>query len=141
MARTITVDGWEYKRRNPWGVLLLALVTIGIYRVVWWYKVNKEAKHYLHDPQLNPWLSVLAITLGSLIYVPPFVSAYRTGQRIQDIQIGAGVQKRIHPWLCVLFVLLLISVDATYMQYQLNKAWDMHAPSPQTVTAVPVRPD
>ena len=39
MADLVTVEGIGYKRRNPWGVFGLSLVTIGIYYVVWWYKI------------------------------------------------------------------------------------------------------
>ena len=34
MADLVTVEGIGYKRRNPWGVFGLSLVTIGVYYVV-----------------------------------------------------------------------------------------------------------
>ena len=34
----------QVKVRNPWLVVLWSLITIGIYHIVWWYKVNKEMK-------------------------------------------------------------------------------------------------
>jgi Domain of unknown function (DUF4234) len=33
------------KIRNPWAVALLPLITLGIYHLVWWYRINRE----LHD--------------------------------------------------------------------------------------------
>ena len=34
--------GDEVKVRNPWAVALLPFVTLGIYHLVWWYRVNRE---------------------------------------------------------------------------------------------------
>jgi hypothetical protein len=32
------------KIRNPWGVLGLSLITLGIYYVFWWYFINREMR-------------------------------------------------------------------------------------------------
>lgn len=52
MADLVVRNGIGFKRRNPWGVLLLTIVTIGVYYVVWWYKINNELKNYgiANDP-------------------------------------------------------------------------------------------
>ena len=34
------------KLRSPWAVALLPFITLGIYHLVWWYKINKELKAY-----------------------------------------------------------------------------------------------
>ena len=34
------------KTRNPWGVWLLALVTLGIYLLWWYYTINNEIREY-----------------------------------------------------------------------------------------------
>lgn len=86
MADLVVRDGIGYKRRNPWGVFLLSLVTLGIYWVVWWYKINNELQNYGVDN--DPGVATLAIPLGGFIIVPPFVSSYRTADRIRTAQNG-----------------------------------------------------
>lgn len=74
------VNGVEVKERNPLGVWALSIVTLGIYYLVWYYKINKEMRRAF-GIDVDPAMAVIAITLGSFIIVPPFVSVYRTGRR------------------------------------------------------------
>lgn len=39
------------KTRNPWGVWLLSLITIGIYPLIWYFKINKELRDF--DPSID----------------------------------------------------------------------------------------
>ena len=120
----VTPDGIGYKRRNPWGVALLSLVTLGVYHLVWYYKVNNELRN--HGQQNDPVLALLAITLGGIIIVPALVSLYRTADRIKQAQEAAGATERIIPWLALLlnFVTVGASVGPVYYQSQINKVWD-----------------
>ncbi len=75
MARTLVIGNETFKRRNIVGVWLgLPLITFGIYHFVWYYKINNEARRFLRDESIKPWISLLAITLGALLVIPPFVS-------------------------------------------------------------------
>jgi hypothetical protein len=123
MAETITVEGQQYTRRNPWGVWGLTLITLGIYGFVWYYKINDEARRFLRDDTIKPGISVLAIILGWLIIVPPFVSYYRTAERIGRMQDRVGIQQRIIPILGLLAA-LIFSLHLVYDQSELNKVWD-----------------
>ena len=44
MAEDIQIAGTPYlgKLRNPLAVIGLTIITLGIYGIVWYYKVNKE---------------------------------------------------------------------------------------------------
>ena len=42
------------KTRNPWGVWLIALITLGVYFFVWYYKVNRELRDYDPDIEVEP---------------------------------------------------------------------------------------
>ena len=112
----------EYKRRNPWGVFLLSLVTFGIYYLVWYYKINNELKNY--GVENNPVLALLAITVGSIIIVPPFVSLYKTADRILKAQEIAGSTERMIPWLALAAAIIVGLFAVPYYQSQINKAWD-----------------
>ena len=123
MAETITVEGELYKKRNPWGVWGLTLITLGIYGFVWYYKINDESRRLLKDDTIKPGISLLAIILGWLIIVPPFVSYYRTAERIGRMQERVGAQQSIIPILGLLAA-LIFSLHLVYDQSELNKVWD-----------------
>ncbi|MGH2578744.1 MAG: DUF4234 domain-containing protein, partial [Actinomycetota bacterium] len=49
MAEIVTIEGKQYVRRNPLGVLGLTLITLGIYGLYWYYKANEEIKNFTND--------------------------------------------------------------------------------------------
>ncbi|HVB76541.1 MAG TPA: DUF4234 domain-containing protein [Candidatus Nitrosotalea sp.] len=126
MARDVVIGDQVFKRRNPVGVWLgLPLVTLGIYYYVWYYKINSEAKRYLRDPSLRPGRSLLAILIGGIIIVPPFISIYRTGVRVRQMQSNAGIQDRCEPWINLILA-FFFGLDRLYLQIHLNKLWDAY---------------
>src|SRR5258708_25010431 len=79
------------KTRNIFLVWLVwPFITLGIYRIVWWYKINREARDLDERIIVSPGLAVLAIPLRAFIIVPPFVSGYKTGERSGPMQAAAG---------------------------------------------------
>jgi heme/copper-type cytochrome/quinol oxidase subunit 2 len=133
MAQEIQIPnaGSTAKIHNPIGVIALTLITLGIYGIFWWYFINREMADYGQAngvPELgdNPILSVLAITIGALIIVPPFVSLWRTLRRIetaQNRQLGSN-----NIGVVLLFVLIFIPlvnlVVHPLMQSNLNQVWE-----------------
>ena len=136
MATEITVPGTEVqaKVRNPLGVLGLALITFGIYGIFWYYFINKEmaqlGKSY-QRPDLgeSPGMSVLAVTLGAFILVPPFVSIYNTTKRINAAQSLAGAEQSPSAGLNFVLWLFLSPVAIYLTQDGLNKAWQRWVPT------------
>ena len=122
MADLVVQDGIGYKRRNPWGVFGLTLVTLGVYYYVWYYKVNNELKNY--GVENNPTTALLAVLIGGLIIVPPFVSIYKTADRILKAQERAGASERIIPVLALVLHVIVSTFALPYYQSQLNKVWD-----------------
>ena len=65
------------KIRSPWAAALLPIVTLGIYHLVWWYRINCELRDYGrargYDLGQNPTNSVLAVFPGALIIVPAMI--------------------------------------------------------------------
>jgi Domain of unknown function (DUF4234) len=116
------------KIRKPWAVVVLALVTIGIYYIFWWYFVNREMRDLGRanntDLGQRPGISVLAVTLGALIIIPPFVSIWQTGRRMEGAQRVTGTSGGSGPIFFLLHLVPLISIFAPlYFQDELNKAW------------------
>jgi hypothetical protein len=105
------------------------LVTLGIYYVVWYYKINRELRDAA-GVNVSPGIALLAVTLGWIVIVPPFVSWYRTFGRIVEAQRNAGVTQEANPMLgFILFVLavFLVPVEVVYAQDELNKVWRRQA--------------
>ena len=128
MADELQIGTGSIKRRNPWGVLLLAIVTLGIYRLVWYYMINREIRDHSGETiTVDPVVSVLAVTIGWIIIVPPFVSLYRTAGRIRRVQEITGARKRIRPGLGLLIAIVswTMLLDMPYLQTHINSAWDV----------------
>ena len=116
------VNGVEVKERNPFGVWALSIVTLGIYYFVWYYKINKEMRRAF-GIDVDAAMAVIAITLGSFIIIPPYVSIYRTGRRVEQTQFKAGVRDSISPGLSLLLSFVL-GLHTIYLQSNLNKVWE-----------------
>jgi len=114
--------------------LVWPLITLGIYHLVWWYKINREARDFDARIEVNPVLSLLAVTIGWIIIVPPYVSIYRTGDRIAQMQEAAGMQRSCNGVIGIIGA-FVVSLQALYYQAELNKIW-AHLGSPQEGTTV-----
>jgi hypothetical protein len=124
------------KTRNIFLVWLVwPFITLGIYHLVWWFKINEEAHDLDADIEVRPGISVIAVTLGALIIVPPFVSIYRTGERIGMMQRAAGMPSTCNGGLG-LVASFFFGLHALYYQNELNKIWAAlgGAPSGTAVT-------
>jgi hypothetical protein len=129
MAREVVVGGEIFKRRNPLAVwLFLPFITLGIYFFVYWYKINNEARRYLRDPSIQPGISLLAVLLGWILVVPPFVTVFTTAGRVRRMQENAGIPDRIDPWIALL-LRFFFGLDILYLQVNLNKIWDAYGMS------------
>ena len=67
--------GSTAKIRGPVTVVILSVVTLGIYVLFWWYFVNREMADYgrargTNELGDNPTKSLLALMPGSLVVVP-----------------------------------------------------------------------
>jgi Domain of unknown function (DUF4234) len=125
MAEQLQVGTTRVKIRSPFGVFVLAIVTLGIYYLVWYYKVNRELRD-ASGIDVSPGVALIAITFGWLIIVPPFISWYRTFQRIQEAQRLAQVKSEASPILgFILYVIAVyfLPVELLYAQDELNKLW------------------
>lgn len=132
MAYEMKIRGTQHevKVRSPWAVALLPIITLGIYHVVWWYKINKELKAYGeakgYDLGQNPTNSLLAIVPGFLIIIPPLVSYWRGTQRVQNASKVSG-REPVSGWIALILYLLLSPAMFAYLQVSLNNVWEQEA--------------
>lgn len=124
MAESVTVDGQQYLKRSPLGVLGLSFITIGIYGFYWYYKVNQEIQRYTGDQTISPSRSLLAVIPGFLLLVPPFIAYYNTSNHIVQMQEQRGMASQISPALVVILGLVIWIGMAAYVQEHLNRVWD-----------------
>jgi hypothetical protein len=125
LAEQLQVRGTTVKIRNPFLVFLWSLVTLGIYYVVWYYKINRELRDAA-GVDVSPVVAIVAITIGWLVIVPPFFSWYRTFERIVQAQRGVGHTSEASPILgFILYVIAVffLPVEVIYAQDELNKVW------------------
>jgi hypothetical protein len=140
MAEMVTLDGQQYMKRNPLGVLGLSIITLGVYFVVWYYKVNVEIKRFEKDETMDPMRSLMAMTFGWLIIVPPFIAMYNTAKHVQNMETRLGIQLTLEPALTVILMVLFSVGNGIYIQEHLNRGWDAAAarvstgPSPSSLT-------
>jgi hypothetical protein len=140
MAETVTINGQQYLKRNPLGVLGLSFITLGIYGLYWYYKVNEEIQRYTGDQTISPSRSLLAVIPGFLLIVPPFIAYYNTANHIVRMEEQRGIAAQISPALVVVIALVLWIGMAAYVQEHLNRVWDAASMAGQAPSVAPGAP-
>jgi hypothetical protein len=135
MAETITIEGKPYLKRNPLGVFGLSFITVGIYFFYWYWKINDELSSFERDDSISPTRSLVAITLGWIIIVPPFIAIYNTAKHVQGDERRLRIQPELEPAFTIVFLILVSIVNGLYVQEHLNRIWE------QAVGAAPSDPD
>jgi len=123
MAEMVTIDGQQVKKRNPLGVLGLSFLTLGVYFFVWYYKINDELRRAESDESISPIRSLMAMTFGWLIIVPPFIAMYNTAKHVQGLETRRGVGQTVEPALTIVLMFLFSFGNGIYIQEHLNRAW------------------
>jgi hypothetical protein len=122
--------GSEVKVRSPWAAALLPIITLGIYHLVWWYRINKELKAYGEakgrDLGQNPTNSLLALFPGGLIIVPALITYWRGTKRVMGAARLAG-QEPVNGWIALLLYLFIAPAMWAYLQVSLNHVWEAEA--------------
>ncbi|MCL5291103.1 MAG: DUF4234 domain-containing protein [Actinobacteria bacterium] len=121
-----------FRRRSPLAVVLLSVITLGVYFVYWYYKVNKEIAAYDEKIETSPGVSAFAITLGYFLafFIVGFISSYNTAARAKRMFHDFNTPISISP----IFATLLYALSAlgfpmlalfypAYIQSKLNAFW------------------
>lgn len=132
----VNAYGARVKIRDTGVVVLLHIVTLGLYNLYWYFQINRELRDYgrvyrLESAGTNPWLSLLAVSLGWVLIIPPLYSWYRCTERIHEAQTligtdrlsGGGIAASFVGGLVITPVLLVIPF---LVQNGLNKVWDAY---------------
>ena len=130
MAETLQITGTPAtaKIRNPVGIVALTFITFGIYYIFWYYFVNREMRDLglsrgTAECGESPETSLLAITIGSFIIVPPFVSHYKTFQRMNAASRLTGAGRGFNAAFGMLLWFFFFPVALIIFQINLNRVW------------------
>lgn len=120
----------QVKVRSPWAVALLPIITLGVYHVVWWYRINRELRDYGqakgYDLGQNPTNSLLALFPGGFIVVPALITYWRGTQRVQGAA-RVGGREPLNGWIALILYFVLSLGFWAYIQVSLNDLWRTEA--------------
>jgi Domain of unknown function (DUF4234) len=129
-AQAPVATGLAMKARNPWLVWLVwPFITLGIYHLVWYYKIHKEMAEFDRRravPVAGPMLVLLFL---SWTLIAPLISYYNCGNRIASTQRSAGLQPTCSPVIGLLLMFVFGS-GTVYYQFELNRVVDVYQVEP-----------
>jgi Domain of unknown function (DUF4234) len=108
------------KRRRPVAVWLLTLATLGIYGLVYWYKIHSELLEFDRRRHISPVFELMSVFLLAWTIILPFMSIGSLAQKIRIAQSTAGLPQDCSGtrgiWLSLLF-----GAHVIYYQRKLNE--------------------
>jgi hypothetical protein len=153
------------QQRSPVFVLLLSVLTLGIYQLYWWYTTTKELRDLgrsraTEDLEAKPWLSTLAFGSGVCLVVPFIWTGVATTRRIQSAERLVGTGGGLKAWAAIgafvliaamgqlpmagtgavlvpILALVLRAAALTQMQVALNGVWQRVAGDTQAEREFP----
>jgi hypothetical protein len=108
------------KERNILLWYVISFVTLGIGGLFWYGFINGDAKRLAHNKSWSPAISIVAVTLGTFIIIPPLVSVWRTWSRVREATHADGMSAGIQFCLCYIPIVSIAYLG--YMQSKLNAA-------------------
>jgi amino acid transporter len=130
MAETVSIEGQPALKRDPLGVLGLSFITLGIYFLYWYYKINDELRRVERDDTMSPSRSLMAMIFGWLIIVPPFIAMYNTAKHVRSAEDRRAILPPLEPALVIVIMLFVSIGNGVYIQEHLNRLWDRAAGAP-----------
>lgn len=111
------------ERREPGIVLLLTIVTCGIYYFIYLYKASEEIEAFTGEVDTSPTLEVVLSILTCGLYT--IYWDYKTAKKIARMQQQVGLPSNDNAILYLVLNLLGVGfVNALIQQGHLNSIWD-----------------
>jgi hypothetical protein len=111
--------GLQMKHRSPVCVWLLAIITLGIYGLVYWYKIHTELAEFDQRRHLSPGFEVMSIVLLGWTLVLPLMSIGSLAGKVRNAQNAAGLARSCSGLAGILFA-FLFGTHLIYYQAKLN---------------------
>jgi hypothetical protein len=104
--------------RNPVTVLLIGLVTCGIYQMIWFISTAGEMSTYLQRDEPN-WLKIMGLSIVTCGLYSLYWQIVVLGPLLQEMQQRAGLANpQNHGWMYI-----IPYYNVILMQQELNKVW------------------
>ena len=112
--------------RSPAVVVILALVTCGIYALYWIYTMTSELNSYLEKREDNAGLETFLCVITCGLYT--IYWAYKYAQRASEAKMRAGLPPEDNAILCLILTIFgFFIVSMALIQDTANKAWEASA--------------
>lgn len=108
------------KNRGPVTVVILSIITFGIYYLYWYYSVNSEMRRYRPSIEVSPGIALLS----QFVPIANWISAYNTAGRLLTLEDAGRVPDRISPGIALVLHILLGIAYPFYVQDHLNRLWE-----------------
>jgi hypothetical protein len=114
---------YKGKVRSPIAVILLSIVTCGIYQIYWLFKVSGDVNNALGEQRIS---APLYFLLGLLCFPLIYVGMYKLDIGIFDIRtrVGFPATKNFVMWLLLSLIGIGFIVFMYQVQSQLNEIWE-----------------
>ena len=111
------------EKRDPIMVLILGILTCGIYAVYWVYKTSSEIKDALGREDINPALDAVLTFVTCFVWL--VYLAYKYPQLLLQLQDKAGLPRNDITLISLILAIVGLSPVSFFMiQSELNNVWD-----------------
>lgn len=114
----------QFQKRSPVAILLLSIVTCGIYGWYVIYQISREVRDFRGDASVDPGLELLLCIITCGIYT--IYWQYKYSKYIYEMELRVGVvgASDISFLLVILSIVRLGLVSLMLQQTELNRVWD-----------------
>lgn len=103
-------------------IIILSILTCGIYYFYWIYATSSDIKDYLQDDSINPFLDLILSLLTCGIYFVYW--HYKIGGLIVRCYEKSGKSTEDNSILCTILAIFLYIAAGCIYQSQLNDLWN-----------------
>jgi hypothetical protein len=129
--------GLQMKLRNPAAAWLLPMITLGIYHLVWYYKIHSEMGQFDRRRAIPAAGPMLVLLFLGWTFIAPCISYFNCGKRIANAQRAAGLPVTCSPGVGLL-LMFCFGLGTLYYQSELNKVTDSYGPTTPAGTQIPL---
>ena|SRR5690625_52913 len=103
------------RKQGPWSLWWLVLITLGIYYLVWYHRVNRELAALSGQPMATDgnWFSQIIPIYG-------IIGLHKTAQRVNDAHTSFKSSTRISPVVTWLIAPAWFGSHTRYVQRRMN---------------------
>ena len=106
--------------RNPVTVILLSIITLGIYALYWYYTIMVDLNMTIEEERFNP---VLMLILSIICFPLFWVILYKTDKGLEEISQKEGLRYKEN-FILWLLLTLVFGIGAFVALYQITEAYN-----------------